>query len=49
MANNYMKIDAWILSLISSSEIISDIEKIHFLKYIWYMTDSEKKELSELL
>lgn len=44
-----IKINDWILNKISSSSEISDIEKIHFMKYIGYMTNSERKELSELL
>lgn len=38
-----------LIDMISLSENLSDWEKINFLKFIWYMTLSERRELISLL
>ena len=38
-----------ILDKIAKSNILTQAEKINFLKYIWYMTTKEKKELSAII
>ena len=49
MKKNKIIIDSFILNKISNSDILSNIEKIHFLKYVWYMTNSERKELAQFV
>lgn len=44
-----IKVDEWVLNKISSSEVMTDSEKLNFMKYLWYMTNSEKEELVELI
>ncbi len=38
-----------ILDKIAKSNILTQAEKLNFLKYIWYMTSDEKKKLSALI
>ena len=42
-------IDWSILDKIVNSMILSEQEKLNFMKYIWYMTKSEKKELASII
>lgn len=49
MSKQEIKIDDKVLSKIASSELMSDSEKLSFLKYVWYMTNSEQKELVEII
>lgn len=42
-------VDSFMLNKISSSNELSNTEKIHFLQYVWYMTSSEKNELSQII
>lgn len=42
-------IDPLILNKISNSRELNDIEKINCLKYIWYFTNSERRELAQTL
>jgi hypothetical protein len=42
-------IDNDLIDAIANSFKISDKEKMTFLKYIWYMTLSERKELQTLV
>jgi len=49
MKKSKINIDPNILDAISKSTEISTYEKIDFLKYISYMTNSEKKELISLI
>jgi hypothetical protein len=38
-----------ILDKIAKSNILSPNEKLNFLKYIWYLTTEEKRELATLI
>ena len=49
MQQSKINIEPMILDAISSSTILSTSEKINFLKYVGYLTISEKKELVELI
>jgi len=49
MQNKKFKLDEWVLDKISSSNVMTDSEKISFMKYLWYMTSSEKKELVQII
>jgi len=42
-------IDGSILDKIVNSMILSEQEKLNFMKYIWYMTKNEKKELASII
>jgi hypothetical protein len=42
-------VDWSILDKIVDSIILSDIEKLNFMKYIWYMTTNEKQELVSII
>lgn len=45
MSKSKINIDAQVLDCISNSVQINDAEKVSFLKFVWYMTISEKREL----
>ncbi|MCP4523511.1 MAG: hypothetical protein GY828_04800 [Candidatus Gracilibacteria bacterium] len=49
MQESNIQIEARVLSAISESNLISNVEKINFLRYVGYMTSHEKKELVSLL
>lgn len=49
MQNKKIKLDEGVLDKISSSNVMTDSEKISFMKYLWYMTSSEKKELVQII
>jgi hypothetical protein len=38
-----------ILDKIAKSNILTQSEKLNFLKYIWYMTNEEKRELATII
>ncbi len=42
-------IDKELIDAIANSLLLSDKEKLNFLKYIWYMTFSERRELQKLV
>ena len=42
-------IDPFILNKIADSNELTDMEKINFLKYIGYMSISERRELSQII
>jgi len=42
-------IDWSILDKIVDSIILSEQEKLNFMKYIWYMTRNEKQELASII
>jgi hypothetical protein len=42
-------VDWSMLDKIVNSIILSEQEKLNFMKYIWYMTKSEKKELASII
>ncbi len=42
-------VDWSILNRIVNSIILSEKEKLNFMKYIWYMTTSEKKQLASII
>lgn len=39
----------FLLDKISNTNELKNVEKINFLQYVWYMTESEKKELMKTL
>jgi len=49
MKKSKIIIDSFILNKISNSNKLNNEEKIHFLKYVWYMTSSEKRELAQVV
>ena len=49
MQKSKINIDPYVLDAISSSTELSTFEKIDFLKYVSYMTISERKELISLI
>lgn len=49
MSKQEIKIDGNILDKIASSEVMTDSEKLSFMKYVGYMTTSEQKELVEII
>ncbi|MDD3144614.1 MAG: hypothetical protein PHV23_00725 [Candidatus Gracilibacteria bacterium] len=49
MKRRNIKIDGKILDKISSSEVMTDSEKMSFMKFVGYMTTSEQKELVEII
>ncbi len=49
MQNKKIRVDEGVLDKITSSNKMSDSEKISFMKYVWYMTPSEKKELTQII
>lgn len=49
MKKSIILIDSFVLNKISCSNELKDTEKIQFLKYVWYMTGSEKRELAQLV
>lgn len=49
MQKRKIKIDEWVLNKITSSETMTDSEKLSFMKYLWYMTTSEKEELVQII
>lgn len=42
-------VDWSILNKIVDSMILSDTEKLNFMKYIWYMTKNEKENLASII
>jgi len=49
MKKSKIIIDAFVLNMISGSNELTNKEKLNFLKYIWYMTNSEKRELVQII
>jgi len=49
MKKSKIIIESFILDKISESNELTNNEKINFLKYVWYMTMSERRELSQLI
>ena len=49
MQKSNIRLDGDLLDIISSSSVLKDSEKIDFMKYIWYMTKTEKRELVQLI
>lgn len=49
MKKSKIVVDTYILDKISESRELTSIEKINFLKYVWYLTISERRELSQIL
>jgi len=49
MQNRKIKIDWAVLDKISWSEVMTDSEKLSFMKYVGYMTTSEQRELVEII
>lgn len=49
MQKSKIIIDAFVLNKISNSSKITNNEKVNFLKHVWYLTNSEKRELVDTL
>lgn len=49
MRKSKMIIDSFVLDKISWSNELTDCEKINFLKYVGYMTLSERRELTLII
>lgn len=49
MQKSKIIIDAFVINKIANSTMIDNNSKISFLKYVWYMTGSEKKELLQMI
>lgn len=49
MKKSKIIIDSFVLNKISCSNELTNKEKINILKYVWYMTSTEKRELSMLI
>ena len=49
MQNRKIKIDNNVIDMITLSDNITYSDKLNLLKFIWYMTVSEKKELISTL
>lgn len=49
MEKSNIIIDPFVLSKISCSDKLKNVEKIRFLKYVWYLTKSERKELIQII
>ncbi|MFK7780132.1 MAG: hypothetical protein QM490_03205 [Candidatus Gracilibacteria bacterium] len=49
MAKRKIIIDPFILNKISNSRELTDTEKINLLKYVGYLTNTEKRELAQTL
>jgi len=49
MQKSKIYIEPIVLDKITGSNKLTDYEKTSFLKYIWYMTLSERKELIQLV
>ncbi|MDD3793598.1 MAG: hypothetical protein PHI37_02205 [Candidatus Gracilibacteria bacterium] len=49
MGKQQIKIDDNVLDKIASSELMTESEKLSFMKYVGYMTNSEQKELVEII
>ncbi len=49
MKKSKIIINLFILDKIVSSNELIECEKINLLKYIWYMTQSEIRELSQII
>ena len=49
MQKSIFVVDAELIDAIANSKILKEIEKINFLKYIWYMTFLERKQLLTLV
>lgn len=49
MKKSKIIIDSFVLDKISSSSELTSDAKIQFLKYVWYMTLSERQELAQII
>ena len=49
MKKSKIIIDPFVLNKISCSNELTNNEKIHFLKYVWYLTNTEKRELAQII
>lgn len=49
MRKSKFLIESLVLDKISQSNVLTDNEKINFLKYVGYMTLSEKRELTLII
>ena len=49
MKKSKIQISAKVLDAIAESKVMRDGEKLLFLKYVWYMTQEEQKELVAMI
>lgn len=49
MPKSKIFVDSFVLDRISNSKVLSEKEKISYLKYVWYMLDWEKRELLKVI
>jgi len=49
MKKSKIIIDSFILNKIANSDELNNNEKMSFLRYVWYMTKSEQRELAQLI
>lgn len=49
MKKSKIQISARVLDAIAGSRIMWETEKLNFLKYVWYMTYQEQRELCTLI
>lgn len=45
MKEEQIKIEPFVFKKITMSKELSSVEKVNFLRYVWYLTLSEKKQL----
>jgi hypothetical protein len=49
MKKSKMVVDNSLLDTITNSLVLDERQKIEFLKYVWYLTLSERKELLSII
>lgn len=49
MKKSKIIIDPFVINKISNSNGLKNKEKVQLLKYVWYLTNSEKKQLAQII
>ncbi len=49
MKKSKIIVDPFVLKKISDSNELTNTEKIHYLRYIWYLTKTERRELAQIV
>lgn len=49
MKKSKILIPAIVLDTIAGSKILPESQKLNFLKYVWYLTHDEQKQLCEMV
>ena len=44
-----IRVNDRVLDKISSSGVMTDKEKLRFMAFVWYLTEGEQKELTEII